>query len=172
MTVVLDLGCHTHPRYPEDESTAKLIARFAPELYLGFDPHPETEDVDYGTPFGVARIRREAAWTFYGRIAYDPRPDRPLAAAVGAGLLTVSTFDLAEQVALLARTEPGPLIVKMDVEGAEYPLVSHLIARGVDHHVELLLVEWHSPPIGPSYWETERDRLLAGLSPGTTVETW
>jgi hypothetical protein len=58
--------------------------------------------------------------------------------------------------------KPGD-IVKMDVEGAEYPLIRHLIETGADKKLERLLVEWHPPTTGRAY-------LLSLLS--CPVEEW
>lgn len=138
MTTVVDLGCHTHAGHPADESVHELIGRYHPDTLYGFDPHPdlvEGETVIDGTR---VVLERSAAWTYNGYVAYDQRPNRPLAASVGAGSDVVACFDLA------GRLQFGD-IVKMDVEGAEYPLLRHLIEAGADAKIETLLVEFHEP---------------------------
>jgi FkbM family methyltransferase len=154
--VVIDLGCHTHPGFPEDESVHALIDRFQPGVLFGFDPHPDLEIGPTVIGDTEVTLSRSAAWTYDGLIDYDPSPQRPLAASVGAGPLKVACFDLARFV------KPGD-IVKMDVEGAEYPLIRHLIETGADKKLERLLVEWHQPTTGRAY-------LLSLLS--CPVEEW
>lgn len=168
MTVaVVDLGCYTHPAYPEDESTYRLIERFEPDEYWGFDPHP-------GMVMRTEQIGSCAAWftsgamaTYDGEIAYDPRPDRPLAAATGSGPMVVPCKDLDRWL----RDAGGrKVILKMDVEGAEYDLLDHMLAHGTDKEIERLIVEWHSPPIGPEDWAARKTKLLASLR--CPVEEW
>jgi FkbM family methyltransferase len=168
--VVVDLGCYTHPGYPEDESTRTLIERFDPKTYYGFDPHPDLvermESVKGGTDVVIFRM---AAATYRGSISYDPRPDRPLAAATGSGPLIVPCFDFAAWLSVLTIGRLR-VIVKMDVEGAEYTLLPHLIETGAIQWIKRLLIEWHRPPIGPDDWQQRRD-MLVPLIP-CEVEEW
>ena len=138
MNVVLDIGCHTHAGHPGDESVHELVRRYKPDRLYGFDPHPDVPEGWHQIDGSEVLLTRSAAWTYDGTIAYDPRPDRPLAACVGEGPETVRCFDLAHVVG------PGD-IVKIDAEGAEYPLLAHLIKTGADERISLLLVEWHPP---------------------------
>jgi hypothetical protein len=126
--VVIDLGCHTHPGFPEDESVHVLIDRFKPGVLFGFDPHPDLEIGPTVIGDTEVTLSRSAAWTYDGLIDYDPGD-----------------------------------IVKMDVEGAEYPLIRHLIETGADKKLARLLVEWHQPTTGRAY-------LLSLLS--CPVEEW
>lgn len=144
MNVVVDLGCHTHAGYPEDESKNRLIERFEPRHYYGFDPHPDT-------PFFVfhdgdklrVEVERAAAWTHEGHVGLvvPPAVMNPLRTHVTEGS-TVRCFDLAEFL-----NDVGPAVVKMDVEGAEYTLIPHLIETGAIKQVSLLLIEWHGEPL-------------------------
>jgi hypothetical protein len=136
--VVIDLGCHTHAGHPADESVQALIGRYHPDVLYGYDPHPDLEPGETTIDGTRVVLERSAAWTYNGFIAYDRRPDRVLAAAIGYGDEVVPCFDLAERV------EDGA-IVKMDVEGAEYGLLEHLRDTGADEKIRLLLVEWHPP---------------------------
>ena len=66
--------------------------------------------------------------------------------------LTVESVDVArwlgEALAVAAASTGAPplVLVKMDVEGAEYALVSRLLARGVLCQLTVVLVEYHGLP--------------------------
>ncbi len=46
---------------------------------------------------------------------------------------------------------PRPVVLKLDCEGCEYPILHEIRRRGIDLTLELVLVEWHDwiyPPTG------------------------
>jgi FkbM family methyltransferase len=143
--IVVDLGCMTHAFSPEDESTERLLERFQPDYYYGFDPHPDTPEhkvtVTEGRP--PIDIQRKAAWTHDGMIGlvtppYVLNPLRTHVSETEEPTEWVECFDLAAWL-----HDRGPVVLKMDVEGAEFPLLEHIIKRGADAEVSLLLIEWH-----------------------------
>jgi FkbM family methyltransferase len=150
---VVDLGCMTYDAHREDESTMTLIDRFRPDVYWGFDPHPAQQEYDgyAGSRSPQARtiVRRAAAWTHEGTIGLTVPPAvlNPLRTSTVLDSPTelVRCFDLA---AFLDEM-PEPVILKMDVEGAEHTLLRHLVATGAIEKVRLLLVEFHGPYTGP-----------------------
>lgn len=126
----MDLGCATHG---EDESIDALIARFRPDHFYGFDPFLGAEVHGHGFD-----LYPTAAWLHDGTVQYERNGIR---SAVLTGGSDVECFDLAAFLRSLAADE---LVVKLDVEGAEYPLLRELHRTGVDERITLLLVEWHS----------------------------
>lgn len=159
---VVDVGCFNHPGHqgtPQD-SIAYLIRRFKPPTVYGFDPWPDMAEGRFLLHGVVVHLTRSAAWTRDGTISYEPRSDRPLSSAIGGGGIAVPCFDLARWLA------GRRVILKLDVQGAEYPILEHLHAQGRDQNVDRLLVEWH-PLDG---WEERRDALLGTLV--CPVEEW
>lgn len=155
MTIVVDLGCRTDNRYPNDESLLTLLSAYGPRLLYGFDPHPDT-DAGYRQINGTqVFVLRQAAWLFDGEIPFDPREDRPLAAAVGSGTMRVPCFDLAQWLSKIDRQTGERLVLKLDVEGAEYMLLARLLDTDTAVLVDELLVEWHGDRVA------ERDAILA-----------
>lgn len=142
--IVVDVGC---ARYGPDFSIERLIEEFKPDVLYGFDPieqayseHPFWRDHD-GTN---VEIIRKAAWTFDGEIGYlNPGLRGWISDRHGAP--RVPCVDLARFVAELP---DGRTVLKIDAEGAEYELLEHLIAHGVDRRLELAWVEWHAPDRG------------------------
>lgn len=163
--IVIDVGCATYPQHPEDESTMKLIERFKPSVYYGFDPHPsvvKTAIFEHGTR---VLIEQKAAWTYDGFIGYTSGSN-PLRATTGEaqGPAAVPCFDLAEFIIDL---KDGRIVLKLDAEKAELTLLPHLARTGVDALLELLLIEWHCDT---KEEHQQREGLLAMLA--CPVEEW
>ena len=166
---VIDLGCFPHGH---EVSIERLIDRYQPDLLLGFDPYPdlvEGESVIKRKWIGsederttVVRLERKAAWTMDGRVAFavvqgerawdsTVMRDKDSRGEWSGDTAVVPCFDLASLV--LSLPSEAHVIVKMDVEGAEFPLLEHLIASNADTRIGLLLVEWHDEKMGGRYAE-------------------
>lgn len=158
MTVVVDIGCMT---YGADESVAVLAERFQPDLLLAFDPHPAlVEGVSLVGETVVIR-RRLAAWTHDGVMPYAEAGIRSGYSPDGAD---VPCFDLAA----LLRVLPDGFVLKLDCEGAEYPLLKALQASGQDARADRILVEWHDHERAHGLDEAFDAPMLACAE----VETW
>ena len=153
--VVIDLGCFTY--HEKHDSVQQLIDRFHPSHLYGFDPALTKVFKD-----DVVTLRPEAAWTQGGSI--DWLSDNT-ASRVGTGNGTaVPCFDFSAWLAAYKRRHPqARIILKMDIEGAEYPVLLKMITDGTDRHVELLLVEWHGSRSG-------REPIMSRLA--CPVEEW
>ena len=156
MSVVVDLGCA--PQHGHDgieDSIGPLIERFDPDAFYGFDPaegdwfdaaEREIEGVLY------AELHRKAAWLYDGRVGFRHKGIRGRVAP-RVRETPVACFDFP---AWLGK-QPEPVIVKLDVEGAEYALLAHVITRGCASKLERVLVEWHrGGPVGTRAWILER----------------
>lgn len=147
---VIDVGAFPHRH---EVSVEPLIERFNPDRLFAFDPYPEQ-------PVGVFQVGRTlvvsdrvAAWTRDGLtelavVAGDRAWDSTVMTEKNTRgewdgqVVGVGCFDLA---AWIDRKLYGDRIVlKLDCEGAEYPLLEHLLETGVADRIELLLVEWHA----------------------------
>lgn len=186
--IVVDLGCYPHGH---EVSIERLIERYMPDILYGFDPYPELiegvtfETIDkHGARHHRVRIelQRKAAWTYDGEIelavidgerAWDTTVMREKNSRREweEGTLTiVPCFDLAR---FLRELPVGPenLIVKMDVEGAEFPLIEHLVETQTDRCIGRLLVEWHTEKMAaPAELKRRKRVLLSGLK--CPIEEW
>jgi FkbM family methyltransferase len=139
--IVIDIGC---ARYGGDFSIERLIEEFAPSELWGFDPSAAMDDLTVELRDGgpTIHLSRKAAWThdgeigfegtgLDGRVTLDPAAEK------------VPCFDLAAFIRSLPSDEE--IVLKADVEGAEYPLLEHLIATRTDELLKLAWVEWHPP---------------------------
>lgn len=152
--IVVDLGCATYPNHPGDESMLTLLERFRPSVYYGFDPHPSVVERDRWVGGSRTIIQRKAAWTRAGVLGFVTTP------AVGNELgsytadapvgETVECFDLARFLGGCVPYASGELVLKLDVEGAEYPLLEHLVGHDIDPALSLIMVEWHEIEGGPA----------------------
>jgi hypothetical protein len=150
--IVVDVGAM---RQGPEESVHKLIARFRPDVLFAFDPHPDfVEGVECVDGSAVVS-RRLAAWTHTGVM--------PLAVdgictgidETAADVERTTCFDLSDWLFSLP---PVEVVLKLDVEGAEYPLLARLAEQGGDHDLSVVLVEWH-PPETAHGWYAERPTL-------------
>jgi hypothetical protein len=137
--IVVDLGCYPHGR---DVSIEPLVSRFSPEVLYGFDPlvgAPTTYVV------GDTRVHLspKVAWTINGYVRFVQNGLRSRAFESEAG--TTPCFDLAEFIRALPADD---IVLKLDVEGAEYQLLPHLCATQTDELLSLILVEWHCMECG------------------------
>lgn len=152
--IVIDVGC---ARYGGDYSIERLIEQFEPTHLYGFDPHSSipTEfvrlmggriDVITGEPIPPAgpsiHLERAAAWTYDGKIGYyedglnswittDPNAPK------------VRCVDLARVIEELYDRHEERIVLKLDCEGCEYEVLKHLIIKGVDELLDVVVVEWH-----------------------------
>jgi hypothetical protein len=133
-------------------------------VLFGFDPHPALPDT-VGQVYGTTVMTsRRAAWTDDGDIGLalqgncthvDPHEE-----------LRAKAFDIAAWVRTLPEAR---IVLKVDVEGAEYVLLPHLIAHGLMDRFSHVLVEWHPPETANGY-ESDREAILAGIP--CPVEEW
>lgn len=172
MTVVVDLGCRT---YGEDESIGPLVRRFKPRNLYGFDPLLPADE-DYWVDDTYVRIERIAAWLFDGQLPLGIGAPSELDATVvhrknGRGewdrSVPVRCFDFPE---MLTRHSPG-VVVKMNVEGAEFPLLQACLDRGIAERIGLLVVAWHDDVLdGGTDYKAWRGRLEDALP--CPIEPW
>lgn len=138
---VIDLGCYTHEE--AEESTETLIELYNPDIYYGCDPYHKLEEKIYFHKNNKTLVKIEncAAWIYDGFVAYheDDRPQRSF--VNGGDSHKVRCFDLERLVSIFVDME---IILKLDVEGAEYMLLNNLIDRSSNLKISEYLVEWHS----------------------------
>jgi hypothetical protein len=166
--IVIDLGCCSYERAGSvEDSIHTLIRRFKPAVLFGFDPHPGLPDA-VGQVYGTAVITsRRAAWTddeevglcLQGNCTHVDLDEKQRAQA----------FDFAAWVRTLP--EAG-IVLKIDVEGAEYVLLPHLISQGLMDRFSHVLVEWHEGRFANGWWSDRASRasILADIS--CPVEEW
>lgn len=144
--ICVDVGCAPRAREGapgDEESILRLISRYHPRKLYGFDPGAvKARITENGTSVIVEPL---AAWTYDGWIGFMEKGIRSHLSQ-DEEAIDVQCFDLAAFLIHLA-AEDSEIILKLDVEGAEYTLLPHLHETGADQVVKLLLVEWHWEPM-------------------------
>jgi len=148
MRVVIDVGCADYGAGNGGDSVTPLIERYHPDLFLGFDPQAEErayladERTHWSNRFTQVVISAAAAWTRGGTVAFDSGGATAGVPRGGEVFARYPCFDLA--ALLWALPHSAEKIVKVDIEGGEYPLLAHLEDAGAIELVNKFLVEWHS----------------------------
>ena len=139
MTIVVDLGCAD---YGSQDSVRSLIDKYHPDRLYAFDPHPIVEEGRWMRKGVSVVFCRRAAWLHDGDVGYHENITS--SHIVSDDTDTVPCFDFSKWLAGLGEH----VILKMDVEGAEYDLLERMIADGTDHLVDELIIEWHDDDRG------------------------
>lgn len=167
LSIVVDLGCFPHR---DEISIEPLIERYRPSVLYGFDPWPALVVGETTVDDTRVVLERKAAWIENGEVEFAKvrglrgwdstvmRDKNAKGEWTGSGeVIRVPCFDFSEWL----RTLPQPPVVKLDVEGAEFPILERLVEDGTDSLVAQLLVEWHDDKM-PEYVD-RKAALLASL---------
>lgn len=147
--IVVDLGCFPHR---DEISIEPLIRRYRPDVLYGFDPWPALVEGERAFEGTRVILSRRAAWIEDGEIEFarvgglrgwDSTVMRDKNThdewSKPGSVVRVPCFDFSSWLRGLAE----PPIVKLDIEGAEFPVLQKLVDDGTDVLVAELLVEWH-----------------------------
>lgn len=167
--IYLDLGCHDGTTIREFKNWRQLTyPKDTKWEHIGFDANPAMVKKWEDRPESETEFFNKAVWIEDGEIdLYQYSGDDDISTTVMAEktkvaqykLITVPCFDLATY---LEQFKDDHLIVKMDIEGAELRVLTHLIERGADQYIDHLLVEFHDNKM-PSY-ESNKGWILDNLS--------
>ncbi len=139
MSVVVDLGCKL---WGSDSSIGPLVDRFSPDILYGFDP--AATPASYVLTETPVVIEQSAAWTYNGTMKFSGNGDSATVMSTSSAWngteRDVPCFDFSEWLEAFDGTE---VVVKMDIEGSEVPILEKVIADGTDNRISLLIVEWH-----------------------------
>lgn len=141
--IVVDIGCESHAGAGRlsgtEESVRKLIDRYRPHRFFGFDPQLErTRKYRYRRV--TVQVSRLAAWLYDGNVPMHLR-------GAGSGIThdeaaLVPCFDFPRWLETMLGGG-DELVLKLDCEGCEYPLLWAIHHRGLDEELTAVLVEWH-----------------------------
>jgi FkbM family methyltransferase len=139
--IVIDVGCAS---YRNADSVGYLIERFHPSILYGFDPNQpaEVKEVNGTKCF----LSDSAGWTHDGYVVFHRDESDWAASNVWDDADNPndqkSCVDIAGVIQRVTQGEE--IVLKLDCEGAEYPILKRLRETTLDTRLTLLLVEWHS----------------------------
>jgi FkbM family methyltransferase len=179
MNVFIDLGCYNGDTVEEFRNWSKVAfpTKRKWKIYA-FDPNPnftkEWEAIkDDDTVFSNL-----AAWTAYGQMTCSIEDsDNPW----GTSLMpSKNTYDAGEKITVetfafskwLRKFRNEFVVVKMDIEGAEFPVLESMIKDNTDRICDWLLVEFHPNKV-VEYTTTDKNNLIAKLKRrGVNIKEW
>lgn len=168
--VYIDLGCYDGDTVEEFRNWSKVAfdTNWEWDIYA-FDPNPNFADdwerkVDSRTQF-----MQTAAWIKdgIGKFAIE-KGNKPLGSTLMPGKekvwnsspkTEVVTFDFSK---FLTRFRDDFVVVKMDIEGAEFPILEKMIKESTDKICDWLLIEFHANKV-VEYTTTDKSNLLTRL---------
>jgi len=163
--IVVDLGCCGYERNGRmEDSIHTLIKRFKPRILFGFDPHPALREA-VGDLHGTTVITsRRAAWTRYGKVGLEIQGNCTHVTEKWESM--ADCFDIANWMRSLPDVN---IVLKVDVEGAEYILLPYLAQAGLIDRFSRILVEWHTGEYANGY-ESDRASIVERIS--VPMEEW
>ena len=111
-----------------------------------------------------------AAWIYDGEIEIGGEGDAT-SHRLSDGKQTVPCFDFSQWLAKLDRPKDDEIIVKMDIEGAEYEVLPKMLEDGTISLVQELIIEWHDWKVGVEKVETKRLTALIKQA-GVRILRW
>lgn len=167
--IVVDLGCFPHRH---EVSLEPLVKRYRPQVLYGFDPWPELIEGETQLDGTRVILERKAAWIEDGVIEYarvrglrawdstvmrEKNSRGEWSSSGSREVIRVPCFDFSAWLRSLLE-QP---VVKIDVEGAEFPILKRMVDEGTDALVAELLVEWHDDKMED--FAERKARLLSQL---------
>lgn len=133
---VIDVGCAHYQSFKSIEHICDQD-EFEVKFALGLDPRCEPDTYWYRDETLVTMLDM-AAWTSTGSAGFMEDALGSHVLEAGDGDRRVKTIDLAPLVRVFS-----PVVLKIDAEGAEYPLLEHLLDQGITNLIHLAWIEWH-----------------------------
>lgn len=142
------------------------------------DPSPPGFEVIEIDPQGdTPGVIKKAAWIFDGQTEFNFRPvEDPFGSTAqpdkkdwGNDVKLVDCFDFSKW---LKQFNPSDyIILKMDIEGSEFPILEKMITDGTDSLVNELQIEWHDQKMtNPKAYALKKQYILEHLS--CPVKEW
>lgn len=167
MNIFVDLGCYDGDTVEQFRNWRKLAF---PDKHLwhiyAFDPNPAFHETWQTKDDAQTHFYQKAAWTEDGEQDFALEDSNtPFGSTLMQGkrkvwdsgiFIKVETFDFSEW---LKQFEDDFVVVKMDVEGAEFPILDKMIRDGTIQIPDKLLVEFHPNKVA-EYTTDDKNRLV------------
>lgn len=178
INIYCDLGCYDGDTVEQFKNWTKILYPDKPDWQIyGFDPNPIF--IPKWIKRGIKDVKFECKAAWIDDIDLDLLVDtsaNPLGSTVMESKVTAQSypkmiteaFDFSEWV---KRFENDFVVVKMDCEGAEFPILHKMIEDDTISIPKLLMVEFHPNKI-PEYTTTDKNDLIKEVSKYTRIVEW
>lgn len=161
--VFIDLGCGDGDTAKEFRNWKSLA--YHPDIQwemYGFDPQDFSEE---WVKHPWVEFSHQAAWIYDGGVEFSIN-------GIGSTVMkekdtwdkgkkiTVPCFDFSKW---LEQFRGDHVIIKMDIEGAEGPVLTKMIQDGTDDIPHLMLIEWHDVKMVDRGYKSNRDWIWDNL---------
>lgn len=164
--IFVDLGCHDGDTVKEFRNWKSLAYPDSQnwEIYA-FDPSPLYVHDWQKQTLPWIKFEQKAAWINNQELDYSLYPVSEGSSIMRekdgwyeGQIMKVPCLDFS---AWLKQFKDCHVIVKMDIEGAEFPVLKKMIEDGTDRLVHKLFVEFHDSKLGD--YETHKDWIVKNL---------
>ncbi len=180
--VYIDLGCHNGQSINDFFNWYSLVDPKAKEYEVyGFEPNDSFSkywgDISLAHP-NVAFLQ-QAAWSSDCKLNFSQLDqEKDISSTVMAEkrdydpekIREVEAIDFSKFLSKF--TDYDKVIVKMDIEGAEFPVLEKLISDGTVGIIDLLLLEWHAHKMKPNFGDRKANIIAQLSAAGVEVRNW
>lgn len=179
MNIYIDLGCNDGKTVEEFRNWAKLAFPDQKDWVIyAFDPNPKFLDKWEGIENEGTHFSQAAAWTHDGQIEFAvEQTEESLGSTIMPGKkkvwdsspkMNVDCFDFSK---FLLQFKEDYVVVKIDAEGAEFPVLEKLIKDNTHVIIDVLMVEFHPNKV-VEYTTDDKNSLIERLSKDIKVLEW
>lgn len=164
--IFCDLGCYNGDTVEQFINWGQVFANVSDATIYAFEPNPnfqkEWEDLYERQIKHVKDIvfEQSAAWIDDKGLEFSLWNESPEGSTVmkdkrnwyAGKVVGVPSFDFSEW---LKQFEGEEIYIKMDCEGAEYPILRKMIEDGSDKLCKLIFIEFHANKMGEKWLEEQ-----------------
>lgn len=171
MNVYIDCGA-----YNGDTLDCNKLFNFKADYIVAFEPNPKFFSVLAGKP-QINELHNAVVWTQETIVEFSvDKNEPPLGSSVMQSKKTYSSGEVIEMHSIdfseyIKQFKDDHVLVKMDIEGAEFPVLDKLIQDGTIKYIDRLAVEFHHNKV-TDYTTTDKNNLVKQLESLTDLEEW
>lgn len=160
--IFIDLGAHNGDTVEQFISWGQILGDISDARVFAFEPNPnfkdQWQDVHDRHIKHVKEIVffNEAAWVDDSGVEFNLWHHSDIGSTImpdkngwGSGeIIKAKSIDISRWI---RQFEGEDIYMKIDIEGAEYPILKKMIEDGTDKLCKLLMIEWHGGKMGEQY---------------------
>lgn len=180
MNIFIDLGAYSGDSIEEFKNWRKLSFPDKEDWKLyAFEPNPKFKEYWDNQTHENFTFSNKAVWIEDTELEFAvDQTDTPLGSTLMSGKkkiwdsspkIKVQAFDFSEW---LKQFKDDFVVVKMDIEGAEFPVLNKMISDDTDKIPYVMMVEFHPNKV-VDYSTLDKNRLIGKLQKrGVNIKEW